>query len=457
MMRTITVAAAVFLLVASASLAGTSASQPKTRWHATVAALPSDAATGENQQVGIGPISCSSPGNCSAVGTYVGKTGDQEGLLLTEKAGRWARGLRPTLPASAAAGTPVNLTAVSCPADGTCTAVGSFDGSGLLLTEKGGHWRRGVNAPLPSGAGWVSLYSVSCASAGNCTAVGDDNGRGLVLTEKAGRWARGRFFGRSSASIDSVSCASDGSCSAVGYDNWQSGDRNDGPTGDALVLSKKNGKWRRANPSDLGASEGNYLGSVSCVPRGNCSATVLYNISIDNSNGPYGMLLNEKAGKWVGAVDATPPNNANAGASVYLDDVSCAAPGDCLAVGVAGNEVTLLTEKGGNWQNGVEAGLPRGGQGGEPYAVSCSSPGNCTAVGTFFGTSSGNSVAGPWGLLLTEIGGRWEPAVKAPLFRGSFDSVDSVSCTSPGNCSAVGSGYFDGGPTYGVLLDSTTP
>lgn len=446
-------------------------SHVKTRWRATVAMLPANAVTGENQVVSISSISCGSPGNCSAVGSYYDKAGHLEGLLPIEKAGHWRRGVEAVLPANAAPDPQVNLTSISCASAGNCTAVGTYiDGSepsiysegvtaGLLLTERSGHWAAGVEADLPGGSGGQAiLHSVSCASARNCTAVGNyydsspyvEDQVGLVLTETAGHWKPGLSLGSAEADINSVSCASDGGCSAVGYEGYYySGGRNDTPSGYALVLSKKRGKWRDV-PSDLGPSEGDYLGSVSCAPGGNCSATALYNISIDSSQAPAGLLLNQKAGKWVGAVRARAPKDAidvGWGKSVYLAWISCPAPGDCLAVGsyyiTDGRlKLALLTEEAGKWHRGVAAVLPRGNN--YPYAtaVSCSSPGNCTVVGDFGA--------------VTEVAGRWERGVVAPAFSGSFDSLSSVSCASPGACGAVGVDSTFGGPVYGILLDSTT-
>ena len=96
-----------------------------------------------------------------------------------------------------------------CASAGNCTAVGSYStGSkmeGLLLSERGGRWGRGVEALLPAGgtqATYVvsdrdpSVYGVSCASAGNCSAIGvyEDGAlhpHGMLLTETDGSWGRG--------------------------------------------------------------------------------------------------------------------------------------------------------------------------------------------------------------------------------------------------------------------------
>src|SRR3954470_8997826 len=103
--------AVVFLLLfaaGSASSASTVA-HAKPRWRVTVAKLPANAATGGKRAGYIDSISCASPGNCSAVGVYLLRPATLyhwAELLLTEKAGHWARGVEAVLPANAKAGPP---------------------------------------------------------------------------------------------------------------------------------------------------------------------------------------------------------------------------------------------------------------------------------------------------------------------------------------------------------------
>src|SRR5262249_15898880 len=144
-----------------------------------------------------------------------------------------------------------------------------------------------------------------------------------------------------------------------------------------------------------------------------------------------------------------------------LAGISCGAPGACVAIGDYAVEDspdhgTLLTEGAGKWRRGVEPALPRGAHGHagtDVSAVSCASAGNSTVAGSY------NGVVGQSGLLLTEIAGRWARGVRAPQFTDSFGSVVSVSCASPGDCGAVGVGWWNPGdsPSYVVLFDSTTP
>src|SRR5436305_7068324 len=136
------------------------------------------AGAGPDPGVALGSVSCPSAGECSAVGTYTDSAGHSQGVLLTESAGTWATGVEATLPAGAGTNPAVSLSSVSCAAAGNCGAVGSYvdrsgNSQGLLLTESAGTWATGVEATLPANAGSnpsVVLQSVSCAAAGNCSA-----------------------------------------------------------------------------------------------------------------------------------------------------------------------------------------------------------------------------------------------------------------------------------------------
>ena len=224
-------------------------------------------------------VSCSSPGNCTAVGRYSGTRHRSGALLLTQTDGKWATGVVAPLPANHAkrqvtSYTKIYLNSVSCAAPGNCTAVGDYVArgghqEGLLLTQTDGRWTA-AQARLPAGA-WrasigpgVTLKSVSCASAGNCTAVGSYfKGRGgrdavsLLLTQTDGRWAKGvaarlpagaahlgAFEGSepdyTQAGLGSVSCASPGNCTAVGmHPHNRSGDYW------GLRVTQSHGRWGR--------------------------------------------------------------------------------------------------------------------------------------------------------------------------------------------------------------------
>jgi Tol biopolymer transport system component len=209
------------------------------------APLPANAAT-DNTASEVDAVSCASSGDCTAVGTYYDNSDKLQGLLLTETAGSWTSSVEAALPTNAAGGLEPSygfygdsaspLSAVSCASPGNCTAVGHYPDSvgnvqGVLLSESGGTWATGVEAPLPADAAatpqGVNLTSVDCSSPGNCDAAGSygvsaGGGAPLVLTETAGAWTTGvepslpANSSQATFFLNSISCAAAGTCSAVG-------------------------------------------------------------------------------------------------------------------------------------------------------------------------------------------------------------------------------------------------
>jgi hypothetical protein len=350
-------------------------------------------------------------------------------------AASWGRGAEAKLGGA-------SLDSVSCSSAGECSAVGSAAESEVLLTESGGAWGSGSDATLPPTAG-VPIYffpsTVSCGAPGNCGAVTTYNtylgnhmsaSHGLLLSETSGRWAAG-VNPTPDVNLNSVSCPSAGNCTAVGD----------------VVLSEAGGTWEAGMQPNLPSNAiSGWLSSVWCASAGNCTAVGSYR---DNS-GLRGLLLTETDGTWGPGVEAVLPSNAGPDPNVSLGSVSCAAPGDCGAVGTYAdsshnNHWLLLSESGGSWSPGIEATLPPNAgpipnRGDSPASVSCPSVGNCSAVGTYVDTSGNEQ-----GLLVSESGGSWTSGVEATLpanaAQAPFPNLEgpvSVSCASAGNCTAVG-------------------
>jgi hypothetical protein len=465
----------LIVVFVGAAMAGSSGS---TYWGFGVAAsLPADAVTGTDQIVSLNSVSCPSAGNCSAVGSYLTKTGHLEGLLVSEKAGRWQPGIAPVLPANATASQGVSLNSVSCTSAGNCSAVGSYDDSsgseGLLLTETAGTWGAGVEAAVPATATvtgqYASLYSVSCPSDGNCTAVGnyhDSSGGGaLLVTESAGTWQTGveatlpanASTTEPSAGLGSVSCSSTGNCTAIGSYIDSSGN------GPGLLLTETAGVWGTGVEATLPANAATTeqfvdMASLSCVSAGNCTAVGNYNTAHSDD----GVLLTETAGTWSPGLKAALPANAAAPDQINLNGVSCPSAANCVAVGDyvdhGGNiRGVLLSRNAGEWSRGVEAALPANAvkqapnQLGGLNSVSCTSAGNCSAVGEYRSRTSEGG-----GLFVTEHAGRWTTGVEAVLRKNALYGgyLTSVSCTPGGYCSAVG-GYQQ--PEGLLFSSSATP
>jgi hypothetical protein len=432
------------------------------RWAVGVEAVLPANANPTKPDGDIRKVSCASAGDCSAVGTYADGSGNQEGLLLTETDGSWSAGVEAALPGNAdSSGQVVQWGSVSCASARNCAAAGSYTAGGpgafrgLLLTETDGSWSAGVEAVTqgPDSNSW--LNSVSCASAGNCTAVGAyvDGSyvvQALLLTETAGTWGPpveadlppDNSNTELGAELDSVSCASAGSCTAVGlYDEGEVelGRDESEFRGKGLLLTETGGSWASGVGATLpaGADGTNAViesPSVSCPSAGNCSVTGSY---YDNTQSLQGLLLTETAGSWATGIEAMPASPPGTGVPSnvgFLNDVSCASPGNCGAL-IDGR---LLTETGGSWGTGVETPLPaNGGPGGQLYSVSCASAENCTAVGQYT-DSSGHRA----GLL---VGG--SPA--------SITLQISKKGTGAGTVSSSPAG-IDCGPTCSASLDAGT-
>jgi hypothetical protein len=461
--------AALALLISSALAAA---------WGTGVEArLPTNA--GSNPNVVLSSVSCASAGNCSVVGDYTDRSGHQQGVLLTQRSGRWARGVEVMLPANAATNAAVTFSSVSCASAGYCSAVGFyFDRSGaqqgLLLAEHSGRWARGVEATLPanavSGNPNVSINSVSCASAGDCSAVGVyadglDRFGGLLLTERSGRWARGieaRLPTGASSSpspaLSAVSCATASNCSAVGSYLDDASDQH------GLLLTQHSGRWSRgveaSVPANAGPNPDVSFNSVSCGAAGSCSAVGSY---LDRSAKQRALVVAERSGRWAKGVQPTLPGSAGANLSL-INSVSCASRGGCSAVGQYANGSgqlggLLLTESSGRWAKGIRAGLPANA-GSSPNAdlisVSCASAGNCTAIGGYLDSASTVD-----GMLLTEHSGGWSRGTEARVPAGGtavqyYLPFDVISCASTGGCSAVGDYADSTGHQQGVLLSTPT-
>jgi hypothetical protein len=177
-------------------------------------------------------MSCGSRGNCGAIGLYIDSSGFYRPFVVNETGGTW----RPSaaIPGFTSFSKGSAWTGqISCPAAGTCAAVGSYatslnDRQGFIVSETGGIWARAQQVPgiasLTNGKGSSSLVSISCASAGNCSAIGNydistASQQAYVVDETDGVWGNAEqvpeitsLSGSGWSALTSVSCGSPGSC-----------------------------------------------------------------------------------------------------------------------------------------------------------------------------------------------------------------------------------------------------
>ena len=84
--------------------------------------------------------------------------------------------MKATFPSNAS-GTSAFLDSVSCDSAGDCTAVGSYDSHGLLLTKTGGIWGSGVEAALPANGASAEAVVLDYLKAGKVTPKGFNDAR----------------------------------------------------------------------------------------------------------------------------------------------------------------------------------------------------------------------------------------------------------------------------------------
>jgi DNA-binding beta-propeller fold protein YncE/subtilisin family serine protease len=134
--------------------------------------------------------------------------------------------------------------------------------------------------------------------------------------------------------------------------------------------------------------------------------------------------------RWRGQL-VTPP----ASEEDWLNDVSCSAPGVCMAVGhyyAQGNLPSSFWMTGGAWQS---APMPSVSGASTPTALGVSCVGStCVAVGRMYSSGAGMTVP----LSMVWNGTTWTYLPVTPPAGALYSQLNRVSCSSPSSCIAVG-------------------
>ena len=382
---------------------------------------------------GISSISCAAAGYCGAIGSVYARSGNStvvEGIAVTETDGQW--GAVRAIPGLAQLNTggDVQFSVISCGAAGDCSAGGWYDdgntNTAFVVSQSDGTWGNAEPVAGVSSLGSVSgsqITALSCPSAGDCTAVGQYSEAGntlgvFVVSETNGTWGQARAVpglaasSGTEATATAISCATAGNCSAGGDDN-----------GGGWVANETNGAWSAAtNLLDIFAPV-----SMSCPAPGYCAAV--------GSNGVLAVAADETAGVWGDAAEI-PGTSALAGTGfAQALWVSCSSAGNCAAAGdIYGpgpiSSVFVVSEVSGSW--GTASPVSGLNPGGEPIvnSLSCGAAGYCTAGGDYSTTGFVVSeTAGTWAAAKTLPG---------LAVAGHSSGVQAVSCAAAGYCSAGG-------------------
>jgi len=334
----------------------------------TAIEVPGTGALNKGGNANVSSVSCASAGDCAVGGSYMDRSGHLQAFVASERNGTWRTAIE--VPGTGAhperAGGGASVSSVSCASPGNCAAGGSYTdrsghGQAFVASERNGTWRTAIEVPgtgalnkgrLPFFPAVASVLSVSCASAGNCTAGGyyrDRSGleQAFVASERNGTWRTaievpgtgalnkgGPAPAGAGAAVLSVSCASAGNCVAGGSYEVN-------PCcylQQAFVASERDGTWRTAIevPGIAALNKGLYANvlSVSCASAGNCAAGGEY---ADSSHHAHAFVASERDGTWRTAIEVPGTAALNKGLYASVNSVSCAPAGNCTAGGYYAN------------------------------------------------------------------------------------------------------------------------
>jgi hypothetical protein len=422
-------------------------------------------------------VSCASPGNCAAAGTYAGSTSTTQVFFVEEKDGHWGKAVQAGVPDPATSDAEIN--AMSCDAPGDCAGGGNFDvpGSpsrGFIIAEQQGGW----GTPVPVSGSQVSsaVDAASCAPrGGGCAAGGyifsgpfngpqDSVADPFVIDRNADVWGPVRFLdlsglGASTGIVSGVSCATTGNCAAAGSYQDKSG------ATQTLLADERNGVWGAAQAvpgmSVLPANR-SFPGSVSCGSPGNCVVAGTY---FDDHMSQQVYVADEVDGQWGSPQQVPGTGKLNALGDALVGQVSCGSAGNCAVVGFykdgnGARRAFEADERHGAWHTArplAGAGPLANGRESDALTVSCASAGNCVAGGWFIGASDNT---GQQAFTASEVKGTWGMAKVLPgsaaLNQGKAAITFAVSCAAPGACAAGGS-YFASEASETAFLADESP
>jgi hypothetical protein len=350
-------------------------------------------------------LSCSRVGYCAMTGGYIDGSAHVQPYVVTQSRGKWGTAREVPGVAKLNAGGHAGLEALSCPARGSCAAVGDYqDGAGhyqaFVVVENRGAWSGGQEAPgsaALNAGGSALLTTVTCTAAGSCVAGGyytDKSGhvQPFVIMQTRGHWGKarvipgiGKLNAGGNAEISSVSCSSAGNCAAGGFFSPTAFEQA------PLIVTETKGKWGKAEQvpgaARLNSDHHGELAGVSCARTAGCGATGYY----ETATGTQSFVVSQQRGRW-GAAKVIPGLvKLNKRGFAEPGAIACAAGGSCTTGGFYFDgsnhqQVYVATERNGRWGTAIEvpgSGALNKGFDGYIYAVACASAGNCSVGGLY--------------------------------------------------------------------------
>jgi hypothetical protein len=317
-------------------------------WTAQTAPLPANA--DGNPLSSIGAPACPAPGSCVATGDYTDTSANVQSAIETLTGGVWTS-LEAPLPTNAGTNPDSSIGDAACPAAGSCVAMVDYtdtdrNAQSAIETLSGGVWTS-VEAPFPtetasSGHERNLLTSVTCPALGSCVAVGSYapiNGdlQGFIETLSGGTWTptaaplpANAPTTNAFSSLDVETCPAVGNCFALGwyYDT--------ATKYHVVIESLAGGTWTPTeqplplhpaarNPADT--TEG--IGNVTCQSTESCFVVGSY---FDRAHEDKSIIETLAGGVWT-TIKAPLPAGTPTSADSSLHDATCSSDGSCVAVG----------------------------------------------------------------------------------------------------------------------------
>jgi hypothetical protein len=313
------------------------------RWHAA-SELPGKAALNGIGGAWITSVSCPVAGDCLAGGFYTDAADHRQAFISSQTNGTWGTPLE--LPGTSALNTGgfASVQQVSCTSPGNCAAVGSYSAAAphvlaFVASEVNGTWRPAISVPGLAAlqAQDAQLVSVSCGSQGNCAAVGSYNEQNaLAVSEVNGTWGnavalRSPAHALPQGQAGTVSCTRGGYCAAGGFYFVDRAGHTQ-----AFIATGAFGSWSKEKQvpgiARLGADSTTV--SLSCSAPGDCAAGGSY-----QGPGPVhaqAFVATEVNRTWGDAreVPGTGRLNLDRSGAGQTSVVSCPKAGRCALAGM---------------------------------------------------------------------------------------------------------------------------
>lgn len=398
------------------------------------------AGSGHTGQADLTAVSCPLPGSCTAAGDYTDSQGNEDPMVEALTGAIWTE--EDTAPPEQ--GVWSALDAVTCPADTSCTAGGDYtDRPGVIARLLEPKQNLVISASVPT-LGVGTLTGISCTADNMCVQVGEssmDTGAPVLFLAQQGTQyptdteVSSNGLGWTGEGLYGVSCPSDARCEAVGYADDSTGAQI------AMAVTWTGGQfWTFDAPVVPPASVSSKFTSISCPTVDYCKAVGWY---VDAAGETTPLEETLSGSTWT--IDAQPVP-APPGSS--LTSVSCTSTITCEAVGAtatpAGASLALAEDwDGASWTAQV---VPQTTSSVSLASVSCPTTLSCWAVGSQQGGGPSTPIAERWD------GASWQETALPQVPDSLAASLSAVSCPTSDSCEAVGSETRQSGITTALTL-----